>query len=73
MFHKKGSILQGKDYTELEEMIELEFGLKMPIPVIVSLMKEINRICSGKFILNKDHFFIIWSEIVTDIMYSKGI
>lgn len=48
-------------------MVEQEFGLKMPIPVIVSLMKEISRTCSGKFILNKDHSFIIRSEIVTNI------
>lgn len=67
MFRKNGCFLKGKDYTELKEMVELEFGLKMPIPVIASLMKEISRTCSGNFILNKDHSFIIRSEIVTDV------
>ena len=54
MFCKKGGVLQGKDYTELKEMVEQEFGLKMPISVIDSLMLEINRTVKSAFILNND-------------------
>ena len=38
MFRKVGTVLQGRDYTELMAMVEQEFGLKIPIPVIDSLM-----------------------------------
>ena len=33
--------LKGKDYTEIQQMVEKEFGLKIPIPVINTLMLEI--------------------------------
>ena len=67
MFRKKGTVLQGKDYTELKEMVEQEFGLNMPIPVINSLMYEIYRTSKSGFILNNDHSFVIRSEINTDV------
>lgn len=67
MFRKVGTVLQGKDYTELMAMVEQEFGLKIPIPVIDSLMHEIYRTSNGGFVLNNDHSFIIRTEINTDI------
>ena len=67
MFRKVGTVLQGRDYTELMAMVEQEFGLKIPIPVIDSLMHEIYRTSKGGFVLNNDHSFIIRTEINTDI------
>lgn len=67
MFRKVGTVLQGRDYTELMTMVEQEFGLKIPIPVIDSLMHEIYRTSKGGFVLNNDHSFIIRTEINTDI------
>lgn len=67
MLRKVGTVLQGRDYTELMAMVEQEFGLKIPIPVIDSLMHEIYRTSDGGFILNNDHSFIIRTEINTDI------
>lgn len=67
MFRKVGTVLQGRDYTELMAMVEQEFGLKIPIPVVDSLMHEIYRTSKGGFVLNNDHSFIIRTEINTDI------
>lgn len=67
MFCKVGTVLQGRDYTELMAMVEQEFGLKIPIPVIDRLMHEIYRTSKGGFVLNNDHSFIIRTEINTDI------
>lgn len=59
MLQKVGFELKGKDYTEIQSKAEEEFGLKIPIPVLETLMLEIARNSSVHFVLNKDHSFII--------------
>ncbi len=59
MLQKVGFELKGKDYTEIQSKAEEEFGLKIPIPVLETLMSEIARNSSADFVLNKDHSFII--------------
>lgn len=59
MLQKVGFELKGKDYTEIQSKAEEEFGLKIPIPVLETLMSEIARNSSANFVLNKDHSFII--------------
>lgn len=59
MLQKEETELKGKDYTEIQYIIEKEFGLKIPIPVLETLMSEINRTSGSEFILNKDHSFIV--------------
>lgn len=59
MLQKVGFELKGKDYTEIQSKAEEEFGLKIPIPVLETLMSEIARNSSAHFVLNKDHSFII--------------
>ena len=59
MLQKVGFELKGKDYTEIQSKAEEEFGLKIPISVLETLMSEIARNSSAHFVLNKDHSFII--------------
>lgn len=59
MLQKVEFELKGKDYTEIQSKAEEEFGLKIPIPVLETLMLEIARNSSVHFVLNKDHSFII--------------
>lgn len=59
MLQKVGFEFKGKDYTEIQSKAEEEFGLKIPIPVLETLMLEIARNSSVHFVLNKDHSFII--------------
>lgn len=59
MLQKVGFELKGKDYTEIQSKAEEEFGLRIPIPVLETLMLEIARNSSVHFVLNKDHSFII--------------
>lgn len=59
--------LKGKDYTEIQQMVEKEFGLKIPIPVINILMLEINSQAEKGFVLNNDHSFILQKQFNSSV------
>ena len=59
--------LKGKDYTEIQQMVEKEFGLKIPIPVINTLMLEIKSQAENGFVLNNDHSFILQKQFYSSV------